>query len=135
VREALDTNVVLRLVTGDPAPLAAAAQALLERAEARGDRLLVSDLVVAESYHALRHHFGVPAEEAAKSLSALLADPAIEGEAAADLLATPASAAEPPGFMDRLILAHAARRGATLRTFDAQLAGLPGAERIRLRGG
>jgi predicted nucleic acid-binding protein len=37
--------------------------------------------------------------------------------------------------MDRLILAHAARQGATLHTFDAQLAGLPGAERIRFRGG
>ncbi len=135
MRGALDSNVVIRLVTGDPPAMADAARALLERAESRGNRLLVSDVVVAECFHALRHHFGVPAEVAAEQLAALLGDPAIEGEAAADLLATPASAAEPPGFMDRLILAHAARQGATLHTFDAQLAGLPGAERIRFRGG
>jgi predicted nucleic acid-binding protein len=135
MRGALDTNVVIRLVTGEPPAMADAARALLERAESHGHRLLVSDLVVAECFHALRHHFGVPAEEAAKHLAALLSDPAIEGEAAGDLLATPASAVEPPGFMDRLILAHAARQGATLRTFDAKLAGLPGAERIRPRGG
>jgi predicted nucleic acid-binding protein len=135
MRDALDTNVVIRLVTGEPPSMADAARALLERAESRGNRLLVSDLVVAECFHALRHHFGVPAEEAAEHLAALLSDPAIEGEAAGDLLATPPTAVEPPGFMDRLILAHAARHGATLRTFDTKLAGLPGAERIRARGG
>lgn len=133
MRGALDTNVVIRLVTGEPPALADAARALLERAESRGHRLLVSDLVVAECFHALRHHFGVPAEEAAKHLAALLNDPAIEGEAAGDLLATPAAAVAPPGFMDRLILAHAARAGATLRTFDTGLAALPGAGRLRAR--
>jgi len=133
VNEAIDTNVVLRLVTGEPAALADAARALLERAESRGDRLLVSDLVIAESFHALRHHFGVPAERAAAHLAALLNDPAVAGEAAADLLAAPDMAVEPPGFMDRLILAHAARHGATLRTFDTRLAALPGTERLRAR--
>jgi predicted nucleic acid-binding protein len=131
VREALDTNVVLRLVTGEPAPLANAARALLERAESRGERLLVSDLVVAEGFHALRHHFGVPAQDAAHFLATLLADPAIEGEGAATLLADPAAAVEAPGFMDRLILAHAVRHGATLRTFDSKLASLAGADRLR----
>lgn len=132
MREALDTNVVLRLVTGEPDALARAARALLERTEARGEQLLVSDLVVAECFHALRHHFGVPAEQAAEHLAALLHDPAIQGEAAAELLVTPEAAVHPPGFMDRLILAHAAQHGATLRTFDAALAKLPHAERIRL---
>ncbi len=131
MREAIDTNVVLRLVTGEPAPLADAARALLERAESRSERLLVSDLVIAESFHALRHHFGVPAQDAARFLATLLADPAIEGEGAATLLASAAEAVEAPGFIDRLILAHAARHGATLRTFDSKLATLAGAERLR----
>lgn len=123
----LDTSVVLRLLIGEPEHQAAVARRLLEdEARSRGASFVVSDLVVGESYFALRHHYGVPHSRALTALSALLSDRRIAalGVARAVLGAAGGSST---GVIDRLIHGDYERTGAALATFDRQAARLPGA--------
>jgi predicted nucleic acid-binding protein len=66
----LDTTVVVRLLTGEPAAQAHAAKAYLENAYASGVKLVIHDLVVIEAYHALIYHYEVPKAEAVKIAAA-----------------------------------------------------------------
>ncbi len=126
---ALDTSVVVRLVTGRPEHQAATARTLLERLERIGATALISDVVVAEAFFALRHHYRIPDTLALEQLALVFDDPAVVGESAPAVLAGLPSASE-PGFVDRLILQHARDRRHGLLTFDRALAALPGADRL-----
>ncbi|MBO7689071.1 MAG: PIN domain-containing protein, partial [Kiritimatiellae bacterium] len=53
----LDTSVVLRLLTGEPPELAARALERYQQGIANGDDFAVSDVVAAETYYALQHHY------------------------------------------------------------------------------
>lgn len=100
----LDTSVVLRLLLGQPADQAQRAVAFLEAVARRGDRAVVSDLVVAEAYFALQYHFEVPKKEALAALRRMFADGEIESHGVAiDVLALEGLASAKPGFVDRLI--------------------------------
>ena len=125
---ALDTSVVLRLLVGSPPDQAAAAWTFVDRAPGT---IAVSDLVVGETYHALRHHYGVIHTEAVHALDELLADPRLRATGVAPVALRDAAAVGPranPGLMDRLVLADAARGALRLATFDRDLARLPGTE-------
>jgi len=125
----LDTSVVLRLLVGEPATQAAAARRLLEEAT---EATMLSDLVVGETYFALRHHYEVPHDEAIVALRKLVADPRIEATGAApDVLAQDIDARSGAGLMDRLIHGDYERAGASLLTFDRHAARLTGARLIR----
>jgi predicted nucleic acid-binding protein len=120
----LDTSVVLRLLVGEPEGQAHRAQARLSKALAAGDAICVSDLVVAEAYHALVHHYGVPSAEAEEMLEEMVTSHVVTLE--------PRSCSEAfgragPGFVDRLIASRYRAMQATTLTFDAKLARLPGA--------
>jgi predicted nucleic-acid-binding protein len=119
VKVGLDTSVVLRLLTGQPVAQAAAAVALLDDLQRRGDRAVLSDLVVAETYFALQHHYGVKKADALKALRCLFEDDEIEstGEARA-VLATRGLAAAKPGFVDRLIHRAYISTGGHMATFE-----------------
>ena len=56
----LDTTVVLRLLIGEPRSQTEVARGRIERALIVGEKVVVTDLVVAEAFHALRHHYSVP---------------------------------------------------------------------------
>ena len=102
----LDTSVVLRLLTGEPQPQALAAKAFLESATQAGTTVLMSDMVVAESYFALHFHYGVPKRDALQALLDFLTSgwvqPQEGGTAVAALHASLDSSAK-VGFVDRLI--------------------------------
>jgi predicted nucleic acid-binding protein len=66
----LDTSVVLRLLIGEPRAQAEAARRRIERALIAGEKVVVTDLVVAERFHALRHHYDVPQATALGRLQA-----------------------------------------------------------------
>ena len=111
VRAGLDTSVVLRLLLGQPADQAARAVALLDELSRAGHRAGVSDLVVAEAYFALQHHYGVSKRDALLGLRRLAADGEIESlGAASEVPAVEGLASARPGFVDRLI--HGAYAGA-----------------------
>jgi predicted nucleic acid-binding protein len=123
----LDTSVVVRLLIGEPAAQAAAARR--ELSERAADGIAVSDLVVGESYFALRHHYRVPHAAAIRALRGLLADRRIHATGAArSVLAGAAVADQPPGLMDRLIHGDYERVPARMVTFDRDAAHLAGAK-------
>ncbi len=125
----LDTSVVLRLITGQPTDQLEAARACVASAAIP---VTVSDLVVAESYYALCHHYHVPHADAVDALRALLDDSRIRGNGVArHVLAEPATRQAPKsaaGFVDRLIHAGATFDQSTLVTFDRALARLHGVQ-------
>lgn len=109
----VDTSVVLRLLTGEPAAQARAALRWLREVKASGITPVISDLVVSEVYFALQHHYGVSKAEALRHLSLFLAggDISVDGAVAA-VLKTPGLATAKPGFVDRLIHEQYLRGGA-----------------------
>ena len=119
MRVGLDTSVVLRLLVGEPAPLARAAWRAVADARATGGEAVVSDLVVSETYFALQHHYRVPKEEALKQLRALLdsGDLSSVGRAA-EVLTTSRLAGAKPGFVDRMIHAGYVRDCEQMLTFE-----------------
>lgn len=121
----LDTAVILRLLVGEPVAQAAAARRLLANL---GGPVAVSDLAVAETYHALRHHYAVPHAEAVQQLRNLTADPGIRPTGvSARVLAQVSQGSGGAGLIDRLLHADYADAGLDLVTFDRAAARLPGA--------
>jgi predicted nucleic acid-binding protein len=122
----LDTSVVLRLLIGEPRVQMQVARRRIERALIAGEKVVVTDLVVAEAFHALRHHYGVPETVALGRLREFLGsdiirvDPAGAGEALG-----PRARGE-AGVVDRLIVARHRALGATTATFDRRQARLEG---------
>lgn len=69
----VDTNVLIRHLTGDPPDLAARATAYL----AAADELLLPDLIVAEVVYVLESFYEVPADEVARLVRSVIAYPPI----------------------------------------------------------
>ena len=67
----LDTNVIIRHLTGDPADMAARATAFL----ADADELLLSDLIVAETVYVLESFYEVPRAEVAQLIRSVVGFP------------------------------------------------------------
>ena len=78
----VDTNVLIRHLTGDPPDMAARATAAL----ASGERLLLADLVLAECVYVLESFYEVPPVQVAALMRAAIALPAIEVVDEASLL-------------------------------------------------
>jgi len=123
----LDTSVLVRVLTGEPQDLALTALGYLLEREKAGDRVLVSDWVVAEAYYALQHHYGASKKATLDALGSFLASPGIEstGEVG-EVLATPDLESSKPGFIDRVIHRNYLRSGAEeVATFERAAAKLP----------
>ncbi len=124
----LDTSVVLRLLVGKPAGEALSARVRLQNAHERGETILVTDLVIAEAYFALHHHYGIPKAEARARLSAMATSHAVTLSPREALWALEPSAGA--GLIDRLVHARHRAAGAVSWTFDRKMAALEGAVRI-----
>ena len=124
---AIDTHVLLRLLTRDDAAQAGKAQRAIEAAEAAGDSVLVNDIVLAETLWTLASRYGTGKPDLLRSLRALLDTATFAFESRAVLVEAvdryEVSAAD---FADCLIAAKNAALGAqpTL-TFDRAMRELP----------
>jgi predicted nucleic acid-binding protein len=115
----LDTSVVLRLLVGKPENQWLRAIEFLETLARQGERPVVSDLVAAETYFALQHHYGVPKKEALQALHDMFAEGEIGASgAAADVLDMARLATAKPGFVDRLIHRAYTQGGGAMATFE-----------------
>jgi len=65
----VDTNVLIRHLTGDPPDLAARATTFL----AEADELLLPDLIVAEIVYVLESYYEVPTEDVARLVRSVIA--------------------------------------------------------------
>lgn len=70
----IDTDVLIRHLTGDPPDLAARATAFLGET----GELLLADLIVAETVYVLESFYEVPAEEVARLVRSIIAFDAIQ---------------------------------------------------------
>ena len=122
----LDTSVVLRLLVGAPKDQWQRAIDLLETLARKGDEPVVSDLVVAETYFALQHHYGVPKNEALQVLRRMFAEGEIVSSgSAAEVLAKSGLATAKPGFVDRMIHSTYKQLGGVMVTFEQSAKKLP----------
>ncbi|MGO9900277.1 MAG: PIN domain-containing protein [Solirubrobacteraceae bacterium] len=78
----MDTNVLIRHLTGDPPEMAARATAAL----GAGEELLLADLVLAECVYVLQSFYEVTRERVAELMRAAIALPAIKTVDASSLL-------------------------------------------------
>ncbi len=90
-----------------------------------GDRVLVSEIVLAEAYFALQAKYRVPKAEALLRLRELVESGEVEAGIAAEVLQTPSLASAKPGFVDRLIHAGYGGEGARLVSFEKSAGKLP----------
>jgi len=116
---ALDTSVVMRLLTGMPEEQAQQALSEFTSRLTSGSRVFVSDLVISEAYFALQHHYQIPKAKALRLLSDFLCDSGVTAiGVAASVLVTPHLATAKPGFLDRMIHAEALDVAEELLTFE-----------------
>jgi predicted nucleic acid-binding protein len=124
----LDTTVVVRLLVGLPAAQFAAARRRLARAMDAGDTVLVADVVAAEAYFALQHHYEIPKAEVRALLRQFLHSGTVRLDPEGVLGAF--DDALGAGLVDRLIHGRYQSLGATTVTFERKQGSLPGAERL-----
>jgi predicted nucleic-acid-binding protein len=126
IRAALDTSVIMRLLTGEPSDLAEVSRRFMAETEQAGAKVFVSNLVVLEAYFACQHHYGMAKETVIAGLRTLLAMPTfVIHPQLLPLLAIQGLATAKPGFLDRLIHAEATTAGLPLATFEKAAARLP----------
>jgi len=99
VKVGLDPSVVLRLAARQPRTRRTGSGFSGRTCRAGGHHAVVSDLVVAEVYFALQHHYDVLKQDVLLGLRRLFADGEIEPlGAVAEVLATDGLASAKPGF-------------------------------------
>ncbi len=124
----LDTNVLVRHLTGDPPDQAARATAYLRRAEV----LLLPDLILAEVAYVLESFYEAPRAQVAEALRAVLAFPAIRVVDAELLLrAVEVYEAHRLDFADAYLVASAERTGVgEVASFDRGIDRVPTVRRV-----
>ena len=124
----VDTNVLVRHLTGDPPAAARRASAFL----AAGPVLLLTDVIVAELVYVLSSFYGRPREEIGDAVRALLSFPSIAVRDPALLYrAVELFETERFAFHDAYLVAAAERTGVRrVASFDRGLDAVPTVERI-----
>jgi predicted nucleic-acid-binding protein len=115
----LDTSVLVRLLVGEPAILASKAQERLLEAHRLRQAVIVSDLVIAEAYHALKYHYDLEPSDIRHALLAMLTSGMVQPEPGSAVLSVlQEKKSGKAGFVDRLIQAHYGIDGITTLTLD-----------------
>jgi predicted nucleic acid-binding protein len=124
----VDTNVLLRHLTGDPPEQATRATQLLSRA----DELLLPDLIVAEVVYVLESFYEVPRSRLADLVRAIIAFPAIVVTDPALLLRTlEIYELHRLDFADAYLVAQAETSGVdAIVSFDKAIERVPSIRRI-----
>jgi predicted nucleic acid-binding protein len=124
----VDTNVLVRHLTGDPPDQAARATLLLSKT----DQLLLPDLIVAETVYVLESFYEVPRARVAELVRAMIAFPAI-GVADEPLLLRTLEVYEVHrlDFADAYLVAQAEASGVNaVASFDKRIERVPTVRRV-----
>ena len=130
-RFGIDTSILVRLVTGDPADgFERCTAALLRLVEKEDAEVFASNQVIGEAYVALQHHYGATKREARSGLASVLQSGLVaplDGSVVLEALAAETGA----GLFDRLIGLDYRSRGLGVLTLDRKMAALPQARLLR----
>ena len=108
----VDTNVILRFLTGDPPDLAAQARALFDAVEQGEVTLIVDEIVVAETVWVLQSFYGYPGDRIARVVQELLSHDGLQADDKPGLLtALTLFADKNIDFADALVATHMGQRG------------------------
>jgi predicted nucleic acid-binding protein len=118
-RYLVDTNILVRFLSGDPPGQAAAARKLFARAAAGEITLDVSPMIVAKTYYTLHSFYGVERPVASAKLSLLLQQHGIRLREASQVLAALQRLQEAKiGFADAYLAAGATEENLPVASFD-----------------
>jgi predicted nucleic acid-binding protein len=130
-RYGIDTSILMRLLTGDPAKdytkTVRSLENLLEQKP--GADILASNQVIGEAYIAVRHHYGISKADARAALLSVLSSGLVaplNGTVVLDAIRH----TEGCGLPDRLIVDDYARHGVETLTHDRKMGALPDATRL-----
>lgn len=124
----VDTNVLVRHLTGDPPAMAARATAFLSTAP----ELLLADLIVAETVYVLESFYEAPREQVAAAMRSLIAmRSAITVDPALLLRAIEVYDVDRLDFAEAYLVACAERTGVErIASFDRAIDRIPTVERV-----
>jgi predicted nucleic acid-binding protein len=131
VRYLLDTNILLRFLSGEPALQAAAARKLFAQAAGGSVVLDISPVIVAEAFYTLVSFYGVERRLAAAKLSALLQQHGVKlREANQVLRALERLQTVNVGFADAFLASGAAEERISVASFDRDFDKFKGVKRF-----
>jgi predicted nucleic-acid-binding protein len=119
LRAFVDTNILVRHLTGDPPDLAARATALL----ANANELLLADLVMAETIYVLESFYKAPRAQVADAMRSLVAmETIVTVDPALLLRAVEVYEADRIDFAEAYLVAHAESTGVhSIVSFDKSI--------------
>ncbi|MGO8677207.1 MAG: PIN domain-containing protein [Limisphaerales bacterium] len=130
----VDTNILLRFLSGEPAAQAAAARRLFERASAGEVVLDVSPVIVAETLYTLLSFYGVERRVATERLSHLLRQHGVKLRDASQVFAAlEFLQTANVGFADAFLAAGACEEKVPVASFDHDLDKFEGVTRYEPR--
>ena len=128
-RYGVDTSIVARLITGQPAGDFTHCVERLTQLRDSGTAALASNQVIGEAYIAVQHHYGLTDAEARSGLLRVfltgLVSP-LNGSEIIKMLHAPIN----PGLFDRLIANGYQREELETLTLDRRMSRLPGVRRL-----
>jgi predicted nucleic-acid-binding protein len=126
----IDTSIFVRLLTGIPAAdYQTAVNRLASLRTSQPEPITVANIVVAEAYAVLQHHYRLNKADSRAAILSVLTSGLIEpmhGDAVLNAL----RATKEPGLTDRLIALDYANQRATVLTLDRKMAALPGCQQL-----
>ena len=128
----LDTNILLRFITGEPADQAKDVAALFSAAETGKVRLAVLPMVLAETVFVLTDYYEHPRSKVTDVLSHLISCPGFHSDNQERMLgALKLFAAGKIDFVDCYLAAASIQEGCAVVSFDRDLAKLHGVTRLK----
>ena len=126
-RYGIDTSNFVRLLTGDPEKEYEQTKLALEQillADPAAE-LEVSNLVIAEAYFVLQHHYGVAKDEARAALTSVMTSGLVHPQHGGSIIKALDETQE-PGLLDRLIAIDYSANNLVTVTNDRKMGRLPG---------
>ena len=131
LRYLVDTNILLRFLTGQPVPQAEAAKKLFAEAANNAVVLDVSPVVVAEAFYVLTSFYGIERKEAAEKLLSLLRRGGVKVRDASQVFdALERLRGANVGFADAFLAAGGAEEKVAIASFDRDFDKFPDVQRF-----
>ena len=129
----IDTSILVRLATGEPAQdFERVVAALTQMVEVDHVALFASHMVVGEAFVALQHHYGVSKPDAKVALRSVLSSGLVAPSGGDEVLEALASN-RGCGLLDRLIVLQYGSDELSTLTLDRKMAALPNVARLDTR--